>query len=270
MLEQVADWPVKHASAALVAADGRVLATAGEQDREYHLASVTKLLTAYTTLIAVEEGVFELETPAGPDGATVRDLLAHTSGLAFSQHKVMAPPRNRRLYSSAGFEQLAGALAEHAGIGFAEYQQEALLTPLGLNGTRLDGSPGADAYSTAADMSRFAAELQRPTLLSPQTMAEATSVQFPGLDGVLPGLGHQRPNDWGLGFELRDHKDPHWTGSASSPRTYGHFGQSGTFLWVDPEVGLSLVALADRTFGPWAKQAWPELTDAVLAEFAGR
>jgi CubicO group peptidase (beta-lactamase class C family) len=45
------------------------------------------------------------------------------------------------------------------------------------------------------------------------------------------------PNDWGLGFELRDTKEPHWTGTRNSPRTYGHFGGSGSFLWLDPEPG---------------------------------
>ena len=50
-----------------------------------------------------------------------------------------------------------------------------------------------------------------------ETHAEATTVQFPGLDGVLPGFGVQRPNDWGLGFEIRDDKSPHWTGLANSP-----------------------------------------------------
>ena len=60
-------------------------------------------------------------------------------------------------------------------------------------------------------------------------------MQFPGLVGVLPGFGRMDPNDWGLGFELRDAKSPHWTGARNSPRTFGHFGGSGTFLWVDPE-----------------------------------
>jgi CubicO group peptidase (beta-lactamase class C family) len=269
-LDQVAQWPVSNAAAAVVAADGRVLGAVGDDKREYYLASVTKLLTAYTVLIAVEEGVFELDTPAGPEGATVRDLLAHTAGVAFSQRKVVAAPRTRRLYSSAGFDMLAEALTEHADIAFDTYQQEALLTPLGMTSTRLAGSPGADGYSTVADLVRFAHELQRPTLISPQTLAEATTVQFPGLNGVLPGFGHQRPNDWGLGFELRDHKDPHWTGSTSSPRTFGHFGQSGTFLWIDPEAGLGCVTLTDRDFGDWAKEAWPRFTDAVLAEYARR
>jgi CubicO group peptidase (beta-lactamase class C family) len=74
------------------------------------------------------------------------------------------------------------------------------------------------------------------------------------------------PNDWGLGFELRDKKRPHWTGERNSPRTFGHFGQSGSFLWVDPEAGLACACLADRGFGDWAKEAWPRLSDAILAE----
>jgi CubicO group peptidase (beta-lactamase class C family) len=119
--------------------------------------------------------------------------------------------------------------------------------------------------STAADLARFAAELQNPTLVHASTLATATEVAFPGLDGIVPGYGRQKPNDWGLGFEIRDHKSPHWTGAASSPRTFGHFGQAGTFLWVDPDAGVAAVALADRDFGDWSKQAWPPWTDGVLA-----
>jgi CubicO group peptidase (beta-lactamase class C family) len=95
-------------------------------------------------------------------------------------------------------------------------------------------------------------------------------VQFPGLVGVLPGFGRQEPNDWGLGFELRDAKSPHWTGARNSARTFGHFGRSGTFLWVDPEARLALGVLTDLDFGDWAAEAWPRLSDAVLARGASR
>ena len=105
-----------------------------------------------------------------------------------------------------------------------------------------------------------------PTLIAPDTLVEATRVAFPGLAGVLPGFGRQDPNDWGLGFELRDRKRPHWTGATNSTRTFGHFGRSGSFLWVDPAIGLGCASLADREFGPWAVEAWPELSDAVVAE----
>ncbi|MEQ0557701.1 serine hydrolase domain-containing protein [Amycolatopsis sp. NEAU-NG30] len=265
-LRLIDEWPVDNAATAVVSADGTVPGRHGDTARKFRLASVTKPLTAYAALIAVEEGVVELDTPAGPAGSTVRHLLAHTSGLAFDAHKAMAEPGTRRLYSNAGFEQLADALAEHSGIPFAQYQTEALFGPLGMTSTTLEGSPASGAVSTVDDLVAFAAELQSPKLLDPATVAEATNVVFPGLSGVLPGFGHQKPNDWGLGFEIRDHKSPHWTGANSSPRTFGHFGQSGTFLWVDPDAGAACVALTDRAFGPWAAEVWPRFTDAVLAD----
>ncbi|MDF3049162.1 MAG: beta-lactamase [Pseudonocardia sp.] len=246
----VLDWPVPHAAAAVVAADGTVLAVAGEQEREFRLASVTKPLVAYAVLIAVEEGAVSWDDPAGPDGSTVRHLAAHASGVSFEDGVVQAKPGVRRIYSNRGFELLADAVAAGAGMPFDEYLHEAVLEPLRMRSTRLEGSPAAGAVSTGADMARFAAELQTPTLVSAVTVDDATSVAFPELAGILPGYGRQTPNDWGLGFEIRDGKSPHWTGAHSSPRTYGHFGQSGTFLWVDPEAGVACVVLTDRDFGP--------------------
>ncbi|HXV91741.1 MAG TPA: serine hydrolase domain-containing protein [Pseudonocardia sp.] len=261
----VLDWPVGHAAAAVVTADGTVAATAGETERLFRLASVTKLLSAYAVLVAVEEGAVEWETPAGPEGSTVRHLAAHTSGLSFSDGVVQAKPGAKRIYSNVGFDVLGETVAAAAAMPFADYLHEAVLAPLGMATSRLEGSPAADAVSTASDLARFAAELQAPTLVHPQTLADAVTVAFPGVDGILPGYGRQKPNDWGLGFEIRDGKSPHWTGATSSPRTFGHFGQSGTFLWVDPDARAACVVLTDRDFGPWAIEAWPPFTDAVLA-----
>ena len=98
----VLDWPVPHAAAAVVAADGTVLAVAGEQEREFRLASVTKPLVAYAVLIAVEEGAVSWDDPAGPDGSTVRHLAAHASGVSFEDGVVQAKPGVRRIYSNSG------------------------------------------------------------------------------------------------------------------------------------------------------------------------
>lgn len=264
-LAAIEQWPVDNAAALAVTRDGGG-GSSGDLDRRFRLASVTKTLTAYAALIAVEEGAVDLDTPAGPPGSTVRHLLAHASGLAFDEHKTVAAPGNRRLYSNAGIEVLADTVAEHSGIPFADYLRAAVLEPLAMPATTLDGSPAHGAFSTAGDLGRFAGELLAPTLLHDSTFAEATSVVFPGLDGVLPGFGRRTPNDWGLGFEIRDGKSPHWTGTTNSARAFGHFGQSGTFLWVDPDAGVALVGLADRDFDDWAKEAWPSLADAVLAE----
>ncbi|MGH3788562.1 MAG: serine hydrolase domain-containing protein [Pseudonocardiaceae bacterium] len=262
----VQQWPVGTVAVAVVDASGVVVDCHGPQDRSFPLASVTKLLSTYAVLLAVQEGALDLHQPAGPPGATVRHLLAHASGMAFGDTHVVAAPATERIYSNAGFEVLADALVASSGIAFADYLAEGVLQPLGMGSSRLVGSAAAGALSTCVDLTRFAAELQAPTLLAPQILAEAIQVAYPGLDGLLPGLGMQRPNDWGLGFELRDHKSPHWTGTRNSPETFGHFGQSGTFLWADPVARVSCIALTDRDFGPWARHTWPGFSDRVLAD----
>ena len=226
---------------------------------------MTKLVTALAALVAAEEGVIDLHEPAGPEGSTVRHLLAHASGLPFEPGAPTGQPGRRRVYSNVGFETLAEHIGERAEMPFAEYLGAGVLRPLGMS-AELCGSPASELHGTLADLLLLAGEVQRPTLVAAETLAEATTVQFPGLAGVLPDFGRMDPNEWGLGFELRDAKEPHWTGSRNSPRTFGHFGGSGTFLWVDPDAGVALGVLTDLDFGDWAKEAWPQLSDAVLAE----
>nr|WP_208300595.1 serine hydrolase domain-containing protein [Mycobacterium sp. DL592] len=269
-LDLIADWPVPAASAAVVGPAG-VLATYGDLAAEYRLASVTKPLVARAAQVAVEEGVVELDSPAGPPGSTVRHLLAHASGLSMHSAEVMTEPGKRRVYSNYGFTVLAEAIEQNSGIEFGRYLDEAIFAPLGMGSSRLAEGAVAAGYggvSTVADLAVFAADLLVPRTVSAEMHAAATSVQFPGLTGVLPGFGVQRPNDWGLGFEIRDGKSPHWTGSANSPRTFGHFGQTGTFIWVDPDRSLALVVLTARDFDEWAKPLWPALSDEVLREYS--
>lgn len=271
-LDAIADWPVRTAAAAVVGPSG-VLAEHGDTAHRFALASVTKPLVARAVQVAIEEGVVELNSPAGPPGSTVRHLLAHTSGYSMNSDEVTSPPAKRRVYSNYGFGVAAETVAKEAGIEFGRYLAEAVFEPLGMASSELEGgfkAAGYGASSTVADLALFASDLLRPALVSAEMHAEATSVQFPGVDGVLPGFGVQRPNDWGLGFEIRDTKSPHWTGSANSGRTYGHFGQSGTFIWVDPDGELALVALTDRAFGDWTHGCWPALSDAVVAEFGSK
>lgn len=263
-LAQIDAWPVEHAAAGVVR--GPETWSHGDTDRRFEWASVTKLFTAIATLVAAEEGVLDLDEPAGPEGSTVRHLLAHASGLPFDGPRPISQPGKRRIYSNMGFDQLGAFLEEKAEMPFGEYLSEAVLGPLGLGGTTLDGSPSSGLAGPLDDLLAFARELQEPSLVAPETLEEATTVQFPGLSGILPDFGRYEPLDWGLGFELRDAKEPHWTGTRNSPRTFGHFGGAGSFLWVDPETGIACASLADRQFGQWAKDAWPPLSDAVLAE----
>jgi CubicO group peptidase (beta-lactamase class C family) len=247
----------------VVRADGEVVATHGDLERRVPIASVTKLLTSLAVLIAVEEGSVDLDQPAGPPGSTLRHLLAHASGLGLDGG-VMNPPGRRRVYSNAGIEAAAALVEDATGIDFASYLREAVVEPLAMASTSLDGSPAHGVTSTGSDLARLARELQRPTLVSAETHRLATTVAFAGLAGVVPGFGKQDPNDWGLGVEIRGTKHPHWTAPGNDPATFGHFGRSGSFVWVDPVAGVALTVVTDETFEQWAVDAWPRLGQAVL------
>jgi CubicO group peptidase (beta-lactamase class C family) len=265
-LLQIDGWDVGFAAVGVTRADD-VVATRGDGRRVVRLASVSKPVAALACLVAAEEGVIDLDEPAGPPDATVRHLLAHASGLPFEGSEPIAPPGRRRIYSNEGFRVLGKHLAERAEMRFAEYVRAAVCEPLGLT-LDPDGHPGAGMHACLDDVLALGRELLAPALVAPETHAEMTSVQFPGLDGVLPEYGRFSPLDWGLGVELKGAKAPHWSGSRTSPRTFGHFGGSGTFLWVDPEAAIACACLTDREFGAWAKEAWPRLADAVVEEAA--
>ena len=258
-LRQVERWPCDNAAVGVTgAAEGFV----GDRERRFRWASVTKLASTVAMLVAAEEGIVDLDEPAGPPGSTLRHLLAHASGLPFDQGPPISRPGARRIYSNYGFEVAAALVEERAEMPFADYFAGVWAGTTAV----LDGSAGSAVEGTLADLVELARELQAPRRIAQETLDEARSVQFAGLDGVLPGFGRQEPNDWGLGFELRDGKSPHWTGSRNSPQTFGHFGRSGTFLWVDPDAGIALACLTDLAFGDWAADAWPRLADAVLDE----
>ena len=240
----------------------------GDPAAVFRWASVTKMVTALTVLIASERGLLTLDEPAGPPGSTVRHLLAHASGLVFDGTVTLATPGTRRIYSNAGFDALGALVAERAGAPFDAAMESFVLGPLAMTRTRLLDRPSQGLHGPLVDLAALGRELLRPTLVSAPLFGLATTVAFPGLVGLLPGVGRFDPLDWGLGFELHDAKQPHWMGATNSPATFGHFGGSGTFLWVDPVADLALAVLTDRDFGPWALEAWPGFSDGVLAAAA--
>lgn len=266
-LDLLSRWPVETAAAGWITGNG-LCERSATSAHPFDLASVTKPLFAYVILVAIEEGTLSLDQPLGPAGSTVRHLLSHASGLSPAGPDILAPVGQRRIYSNAGFELLGTALAESSGMPTEEYFAEAIVEPLGMSATRLSGSPAFGAVSTVDDLLLFASELMTPTLIAPATLATAVQPHFPEVAGVLPGFGQQDPNPWGLGFEIRGPKSPHWTAPSNSPSTFGHFGRSGTMIWLDPVAQCACVALADSDFGPWAASAWPELGEAVLAQTA--
>lgn len=264
-LAVVDGWDVPNVAAAAFDSTG-VRWRHGDAERTFALASVSKIFTAVTTMIAVEEGTVGLDDPVGPPGSTLRHLLSHASGLAPDEHTPpLAEPGTRRIYSNLGFATLAAHVADRADMAFGEYAHAALVDPLALSATDLSGAPARGFTASVSDVCRMLLAVVNHEVLAPSTVSAMVTPAFGSLSGVLPGYGSQDPNPWGLGVEIRGTKSPHWTADANSPATWGHFGQTGTFAWFDPDAGIGLVVLTDRDFGPWAVDAWPQLSAMVLS-----
>ena len=259
-------WP--GTSALAIANEHAVLGSTGDLNWVTRMASVSKLFTSYACLVALEEGTISLDDPAGPPGSTVRHLMAHASGLGFeSDASSTFQPGTRRIYSNVGIERLAEHLEAAAGIPFTDYLVEAVINPLGLDGFEPQGSPAHGMRASVNHLLAFGHELLNPTLIARETLTQATSPVFPELRGVLPGFGSADPNLWGLGFEIRGNKNPHWTGIRHDPSTFGHFGGSGSFLWVDPTRQLVGASLSTEVFGQWAIDAWPTVNTVLIERY---
>ncbi len=269
VLDFTATWPVPTVAAAIVDGD-RVVERTGPTNQQFRVASLAKPVSAWAMLVAVEEGVITLDTPIGQPGCTLRHLLAHAGGYPFNGHEPIAPIERTRTYSNGGIELAADAVAAAAEMPFAQYLHDAVLWPLGMTESELVGSPAHGLRTSVDDLVAFLRETRAPSLITPDTAADAIRTQYPGLSGIVPGVGRFERCPWGLGFEIRGDKQPHWTGLANAPTTYGHFGGAGTMMWRDPAADVAVVALTDRPFDEWgstALQRWPELSDAALATY---
>jgi CubicO group peptidase (beta-lactamase class C family) len=266
ILAAIDSWPVPHAAAAIV--HGTSIVTRGDTSHRFRLASISKVITAWACLIAVEEGSVTLDDPVGPPGSTLRHCLSHAAGYGFDTANTIIGVEKRRVYSNTGIERAAQHVAERSGIPFADYVREAIFEPLAMADSELKSSAAYGIWSTVDDLCRFVAELMHPRLITAETGVLVRTIQFPPLGGVIPGLGSFSPNPWGIGAEIRGDKSPHWTGTTNSPSTFGHFGGSGTMMWIDPTIDTALIALTDRDFDEWAPDAlvaWRNLSDAVVA-----
>ena len=200
-----------------------------------------------------------------PRPVSVADLLAHRAGLGHEKREFTRAPRSRRVYSNSGYEILGELLSQRSGIPFTTWAQEMVLSPLGIKRQLLE-SPAWGMHGSLRELLAFAFEAACPRFLSPELFAAWSRSDGMQLAGVVPGYGFHRDNAWGLGCEIRAAKDPHWTLPDSSEQTYGHFGQSGSFLWIDPLAHLGAVFLGQEPFGALHKQLWPKLNRALREE----
>ena len=316
----VADGLVPGAAAVVVDARG-VLAEryAGVRERRgdepvgpdtlFALASLTKPLVGAACMVALEEGLLDLDAEVR-DGFALRHLLSHCAGLPEAGLRWQEPPEfepgTQRWYSNAGYVQAARLLEAASGMTCAAYLHEAVLAPLAMDASlglapaeaprtarvwqsgrygddelfnserfRRDGPPQGGGFATARAYGKLLSCLlaggtaDGGALLAEETVEEMLAPQFGPLPGGVNGVGEWPDLCWGLGFDVRGRREPHWAGPSLGPRTASHFGASGTLAWLDPDRGLGLVALANRgSYSGWWREPWAALGSAVTAAAA--
>lgn len=221
--------------------------------------------------------------PAGySDLYFTRHLTLKEATLAQSQRPLDFEPGSRWAYCNAGIDTLGRIVEVVSGQPFEDFVKGRIFDPLGMNDTafypdekqlaRLAGlygskdgklefadwvliGPTRDAkhpipagglFSTGGDLAKlYQTMLQggkagEKQILSEAAVKQMTSLQTGDLDcGFTPGMG--------FGFGWAVIKEPQGVHSMLSKGTYGHGGAFGTQAWVDPQQGLFVILLIQRT-----------------------
>jgi CubicO group peptidase (beta-lactamase class C family) len=183
------------------------------------------------------------------------------------------PPGTQVNYQSMGIAMLAEVVHQITGIALHEFLRQEIFRPLGMHDTSLGwqpekksrlaavrispaqqrtdwnwntpywlgfGAPWGGLITSPADFARFCqmmlsgGALDGARILSPATVRAMTSNQLAGMPQVPEEERRCRP--WGLGWKLNWPAHSANFGDLLGPRTYGHWGATGTLCWIDPDA----------------------------------
>jgi CubicO group peptidase (beta-lactamase class C family) len=254
------------------------------------VASLTKpMATATLCALLVAEGRLALDAPAssllprftggGRDAVTVRQLLAHASGLpawrpfheraaagggraaveeALWAEPLEAAPGRRALYGDPGYMLLGLLLERLGGSPLPRLFAERVAGPLGMRDTRfaselglevndenaraMGGAAGhAGLFSSAADVALLGEEWRRALEGAGRILDPSVAREFARRDATP---GSERTLGW-------DTPSP-GTSSLGSRLgrgplgAIGHLGYTGCSLWIDRDAGLACALLTDH------------------------
>jgi beta-lactamase class C len=150
--------------------------------------------------------------------------------------------------------------------------------------SRRMGPPWSGLYTTPEDIAVFGqyfldgGKSGGGTILSPAATRVMTRDHAGGVPGGFPSDPFQRQStdpflwrsvSWGIGFDVKGMKTPHYFGELTSPAAFGHIGATGSMFWVDPETGLLCVLFVNRALDSgWSREAAPRqalFSNAVAA-----
>lgn len=186
--------------------------------------------------------------------------------------KLLFAPGTRVNYQSMGIAMLAEIVHQVSGMTLAEFLAKEVFGPLGMNDTSLGwqpakreriaavrvprelekadwnwntpywlgfGAPWGGLITSPTDFARFCqmmvnhGSLGSVRILSPATVRAMTTNQLTSMPHVPEEERRCRP--WGLGWRLNWPAHSANFGDLLGPRTYGHWGATGTLCWIDPE-----------------------------------
>jgi Beta-lactamase len=217
-------------------------------------ASVSKMATALALGVENDWGQHTYDQIMGPPGATMATILSHASGLGFEKDDPTVNVGEKRIYSNYGVDLVVEKVCGENSP--AEWLNQRVFTPLGMNTTKLVGRPSAGVEGSTTDLARLALAWLRPDAISLDTRNRAIRPYAPTLRGITPGFGSFTPNLWGLGPEIQGEKH-HWMGDWPA-ESFGHFGQSGALLLANAQEKIAVVATSTESFGSWAVALWPQ------------
>jgi CubicO group peptidase (beta-lactamase class C family) len=117
------------------------------------------------------------------------------------------------------------------------------------------GAPWGGLLTTADDMAKLSQCLLRNgrttagcLLFAPASIAAATTNQLTCLRELPEDERRCRP--WGLGWRLNWPAHSANFGDLLGPHTYGHWGATGTLMWIDPERGTFTIILTTQPQEP--------------------
>jgi CubicO group peptidase (beta-lactamase class C family) len=164
----------------------------------------------------------------------------------------------------AGDDPIANRIAE---IQVPEVQQDAVWNWNRPYWRQL-GAPWGGLVTTPGDLAKFCNMMlghSETAVLAPATIRSATRNQIE----VMPDVPEvdRRTRGWGLGWRLSWPAHSANFGDFLGPNTYGHWGATGTVLWIDPDLDAFFVLLTTRPQEPHGKYL-AQISNMAAAAFA--
>ncbi|MBF2067190.1 MAG: serine hydrolase [Calothrix sp. C42_A2020_038] len=250
-------------------------------DTIFAAASLSKPFVGYAALKMIERGQLELDRPLSDYTAkpyisdprlnliTVRRILSHTTGFpnwsGDAPLRILRAPGTKFVYSGEGFLYLQKVIEEITQMPLAQYLQQNLLEPLGMNSssfiwqsaydqTASDGhdrqakprpmgkprqaSAAGSLRTTAIDYAQFIIAMMAPGEVDSPNLSEASLKTM-----LTPQIKINHKLDWGLGWGLE---------KASNGNFFWHWGDLVTFKSITVasfDLGTGIVILTNSQNG---------------------